>query len=47
MDVMTVFLNPPIEKMEVYMELPDDYERDGFVALLRKILYGLKQSANQ
>ena len=41
---MTAFLNPPIGELEIYMELPDSYKRDGFVTLLRKTLYGLKQS---
>ena len=33
--------------MEVYIKLLDNYKRDGFITLLRKTLYGLKQSANQ
>ena len=47
MNAVTAFLNFPIKEMDVYMKLPDGYKRDGFIALLRKILYGLKQSANQ
>ena len=46
MDAVIAFLNLLIGEMEVYMELPDGYERDGFVALLCKTLYGLKQLAN-
>ena len=44
---MTVFLNLLIKKMNVYMELPDDYKKNRFVVLLYKTLYDLKQSANQ
>ena len=44
---MIAFLNPLIKKIKIYIELSDNYEKDGFVTLLRKILYDLKQSANQ
>ena len=42
MDAIIAFLNPLIEKMEIYMELLDDYEKDKFIILLYKTLYGLK-----
>ena len=29
------------------MELSDNYKKDGFIILLHKILYDLKQSINQ
>ena len=44
---MTTFLNPPIKKIEVYIELSNNYKKNGFIILLCKTLYGLKQSANQ
>ena len=47
MDAITTFLNPSIKKMEVYIELPNNYKRDRFIALLHKTLYDLKQSTNQ
>ena len=42
MDVVTVFLNPLIEEMEIYIELLDGYKKDGFIILLYKTLYSLK-----
>ena len=47
MDIVTAFLNPLIEEMKVYIELSDDYKKDGFIVLLHKTLYDLKQSTNQ
>jgi transposase InsO family protein len=46
MDVNTAFLNSDIEET-VYVEQPEGYEvpgKEDFVCLLRKTLYGLKQS---
>ena len=42
MNIMIIFLNPPIKEMNIYMKLLDNYKRDGFVVLLYKILYDLK-----
>ena len=46
MDINTAFLNSDIEET-IYIEQPEGYEIPGmenFVHLLRKMLYGLKQS---
>lgn len=43
-DVPTAFLNPDIN-VDLYMEMPKGFERDGYVIRLRKGLYGLKQAA--
>jgi hypothetical protein len=43
MDVITAFLNGTL-KEEVYMELPDGYEKPGWIVQLLRSLYGLKQS---
>ncbi|KAI0995052.1 hypothetical protein K3495_g13129 [Podosphaera aphanis] len=43
-DVPTAFLNPDLN-IDLFMELPKEYKRDGFVIKLCKGLYGLKQVA--
>jgi len=44
MDVITAFLNEGIDK-EVYVELPEGFNNnEDLVCMLRKSLYGLKQS---
>ncbi|KAI0996506.1 hypothetical protein K3495_g11676 [Podosphaera aphanis] len=43
-DVPTAFLNPNLN-IELYMEMPRGFEKDGHVILLQKGLYGLKQAA--
>ena len=43
MDVITAFLNGILEE-EVYMELPEGYEKAGWIVQLLRSLYGLKQS---
>ena len=43
MDVITAFLNGTLEE-EVYMELPEGYEKAGWIVQLLRSLYGLKQS---
>ena len=43
-DVPTAFLNPNLD-IDLYMEMPQGFEREGCVILLRKGLYGLKQAA--
>ncbi|KAI1003823.1 hypothetical protein K3495_g4386 [Podosphaera aphanis] len=43
-DVPTAFLNPDLN-IDLFMELPKVYERDGCVIKLCKGLYGLKQAA--
>lgn len=43
-DVPTAFLNPDLD-IDLYMELPQGFERDGYTIQLRKGLYGLKQAA--
>jgi hypothetical protein len=43
MDVITAFLNGTLEE-EVYMELPEGYEKQGWIVRLLRSLYGLKQS---
>ena len=47
MDVVTAFLNPPIDKDDIYMDPPTGFEKRGLSCLLKKTLYGLKQSAAQ
>jgi hypothetical protein len=47
MDVVTAFLNPAIDRDDVYMALPPGIPQassDSGVVLLRKALYGLKQA---
>jgi hypothetical protein len=45
MDVVTAFLNPSIDRDDVYMALPPGIPfSDSGVVLLRKALYGLKQA---
>ena len=46
-NAMTAFLNLLIKKIKIYIELSDDYKKNRFIVLLYKILYNLKQSANQ
>jgi len=41
MDVITAFLNGTLEE-EVYMELPEGYEKAGWIVQLLRSLYGLK-----
>jgi hypothetical protein len=43
MDVITAFLNGILEE-EVYMELLEGYEKQGWIVRLLRSLYGLKQS---
>lgn len=43
-DVPTAFLNPDLN-IDLFMELPKGYEKDGHVIRLCKGLYGLKQAA--
>ena len=43
MDVITAFLNGTLEE-ELYMELPEGYEKAGWIVRLLRSLYGLKQS---
>ncbi|KAI0991324.1 hypothetical protein K3495_g16863 [Podosphaera aphanis] len=43
-DVPTAFLNPDLD-IDLYMEMPQGYEKEGYIILLRKGLYGLKQAA--
>ena len=45
-DAVTASLNSDINVL-LYVELPDGYKKLGKAALLRKIIYGLKQSACQ
>ena len=53
MDVVTAFLNPKIDRDNIYMEMPLGIDwlvsdvgsvSDGSVLILRKALYGLKQA---
>ena len=45
MDVKNAFCNAELpDENPVYMEIPEGYERSGFVVRLRKALYGLKNS---
>ena len=46
LDVVIVYLNSDID-VHLYVELPDGYKERGAAALLRKTIYGLKQSARQ
>lgn len=46
MDVVTAFLNPPIDT-ELYIQFPTGYKVDGRTCRLKKTLYGLKQSPRQ
>ena len=47
MNIVITFLNPLIKKINIYIKLSNNYKKDRFIALLCKILYGLKQSTNQ
>jgi hypothetical protein len=46
MDVKPAFLYGVL-KEEIYIQLPEGYEKDGYIALLKKCIYGLKQSARE
>ena len=46
LDAVTAYLNSDIDVL-LYVELPDGYKEPGKAALLRKTIYGLKQSARQ
>lgn len=43
-DVPTAFLNPDLN-IDLYMEIPQGFEKKNHIILLRKGLYGLKQAA--
>ncbi len=43
-DTITAFLNGIMSGDYIYIELPDGYGMDGMVGLLKRGLYGLKQS---
>ncbi|KAI1000025.1 hypothetical protein K3495_g8171 [Podosphaera aphanis] len=43
-DVPTACLNPDLD-IDLYMEMPQGYEKEGCIILRRKGLYGLKQAA--
>jgi hypothetical protein len=45
-DVKTAFLYGELDS-EVYMKLPEDYNDNGKICLLKKALYGLKQAPNK
>ena len=45
MDVKSAYLNSPIDA-EIYMQLPPGYGQKGKVALVKRGLYGLRQSGN-
>jgi len=52
MDIVTAFLNPKIDRDNIYMEIPigidwlvsDESAPDGSVLILQKAFYGLKQA---
>lgn len=46
LDAVTAYLNSNIDVL-LYVELPDEYKQADRAALLRKTIYGLKQSARQ
>ena len=46
LDAVTAYLNSDIDVL-LYVELPDGYKQADRAALLRKTIYGLKQSARQ
>ena len=46
LDAVTIYLNFDIDVL-LYIELPDGYKDPGKIALLRKTIYSLKQSARQ
>lgn len=43
-DVPAAFLNPDLD-VDLYMELPESFKKDGYIIHIRKGLYGLKQAA--
>ena len=43
-DVPTAFLNPDLD-IDLYMEMPEGFEQQNKILLIRKGLYGLKQAA--
>lgn len=43
-DVPAAFLNPDLD-IDLYMELPDGFKKEGYVVRIKKGLYGLKQAA--
>ncbi|KAL7450492.1 hypothetical protein ACHAWC_005220 [Mediolabrus comicus] len=43
-DVSCAFLHAPIDKEEVYMEMPQGFKQDGKVLRLKRSLYGLRQA---
>ena len=45
MDIKLAYLNSPIDTA-TYMHLPPGYSQDGKVALVKKGIYGLRQSGN-
>lgn len=43
-DVPSAFLNPKLD-IDLYMEMPEGFRKDGYIIRIRKGLYGLKQAA--
>jgi hypothetical protein len=46
LDVLNAFLNADLKEI-IYMELPHGYKEDGYITLLLKTLYGLRQSPRE